>query len=231
MSPRSSADGWIARLLTEPIVFDTMIVRHLCNAGAGGALATAFAGRMLWPSAVDAELNLQAGYVRPLASFMASKPGRKIDIDAAEDDEVEEIRIDMYTKKVARASDTEHLGEAQCLFLAERDGYPIATNDGRARARARANWDDTKNAPRMAGGKKVEVFHTVDVLQAMVRLGVCKPGPAWDFYDTACARGLTDLPGYERPGSRGRFLTDASTMRAMRLADLAARTGAPSKGP
>ena len=209
-----------------------MIVRHLCRVGGGPALAAAFAGRMCWPEAVNAELSVQSTYVPGLAAFLTGKPARMIEINSTDDDdEIELIRVDMYTKKAARVSDTEHLGEAQCLFLAERDGYPFATNDGRARSRARADWDDTKNAPRVAGMRKVDVFHVVDVLQVMVRLGVCKPGPAWDFYDQACAGGLDQLPGYNIPGSRARFLTDASTMRALHLAErgAAAAAEAPDK--
>jgi hypothetical protein len=121
-----SYDAWIDRLRLEPVLFDTMIVRHLCAVGGGDYLAEAFAGRLVWPEAVNAELTLQSDRICPLRNFLSSRPATVLEVDAADEPEVEDIRIDMYTKRAARLSDTEHLGEAQCLFFAESDGYPIA---------------------------------------------------------------------------------------------------------
>ena len=215
MADEPSYDAWIDRLRLEPVLFDTMIVRHLCAVGSGDYLAEAFAGRLVWPEAVNAELTLQSDRIRPLRNFLSSRPATVLEVDAADEPEVEDIRLDMYTKRAARLSDTEHLGEAQCLFFAERDGYPIATNDGRARARARASWDERTNAPRIAGKKKVDAFHIIEVLLVMIRAGTCRPGIAWSLYEKAVAGGLYESPGFEIPGARPRFLRDASTIAAL----------------
>lgn len=197
-----------------------MIVRHLCAVGAGPAIAAVFQGRIVLTEAVKAELTMQANGIPALRSFLASTPVTELSVDtAADEQEVEDIRIDMYTKKAARLSDTEHLGEAQCLFFAERDGYVFATNDVRARMRARASCDPSGKRPRTPGMHCVEVFHVVEVLLALVRGGVTRPAAAWQYYEQAVQSGLYPWPGYEIPGSRPRFMTEASTMTALWRAD------------
>ena len=87
-----------------------MIIRHLCAVGAGPAIAAVFQGRILLTEAVKAELTMQANRIPALRSFLSSTPVAELSVDAAADEqEIEDIRIDMYTKKAARLSDTEHL--------------------------------------------------------------------------------------------------------------------------
>lgn len=208
-------DEHLDRLRLELVVFDTMIVRHICAGGGGDHLAAAFAGRIAWPEAVNAELALQSRGIPELRAFLARKPAVVLEVDPDDEEEVEDIRIDMYTKRTARLSDTEHLGEAQCLFFAERDGYPVATNDGKARERARASWDERRNAPRVPGRKKVDVFHILQVLQVCIRTGTCRPGVAWSIYERAVGGGLFESPGFSVPGSRDRFLSDSGPLVAI----------------
>jgi hypothetical protein len=209
MSDPAAVDAWIGRLLGGQVLFDTMVIRHLCAAGGGSVLVAAFAGRLAWPEAVDAELRLQANSVKPVSAFLRDARATVLEVDAADEEEVEDIRIDMYSKAAARTSDTEHLGEAQCLFFAERDGYPLVTHDGRARARG-----------RVAG---IGLFHMIDVLCACVRLGACRPARAWQLYSDAVGSGLYVLPGFEIPGSRDRFLNSAGQMRALAVIEARAR--------
>lgn len=218
-------DEHLDRLRLEMVVFDTMIVRHICAGGGGSQLAAGFAGRIAWPEAVNAELTLQSRGIPELRAFLARKPATVLEVDPADEEEVEDIRIDMYTKRAARRSDTEHLGEAQCLFFAERDGYPLATNDGKARERARASWDERTSTPRVPGRKKVDVFHILQVLQVCIRTGACRPGVAWDIYSRAVAGGLFESPGFAVPGSRERFLSDSSPLAALRRAEAERLTG------
>lgn len=220
-------DEHLDRLRLELVVFDTMIVRHICAGGGGDHLAAAFAGRIAWPEAVNAELALQSRGIRPLGAFLDRKPAIVLEVDPADEEEIEDIRIDMYTKRAARLSDTEHLGEAQCLFFAERDGNPVATNDGKARERARASWDDRRNAPRVPGRRKVDVFHIIQVLQVCIRTGACRPGVAWNIYERAVGGGLFESPGFSVSGSRERFLSDSSPLVAIRRQELGQATEPP----
>lgn len=182
-----------------------MIVRHLAAVDGGEDLGRVFGGRMFWPEAVDVELNNQKKSIPPLASFLASYGCKPPGFEPEEDDEIAEIRLEIYTKKDLRLSDTQHLGEAQCLFLCNRDRVTLVTNDGAARYRARQ--------------MKLNVFHVVDVLLLMVRLGIRRPGPAWDLYALAVMdSGLFELKGYPIATSRERFMRDAATMRALCLA-------------
>jgi len=125
-----SYDAWIDRLRLEPVLFDTMIVRHLCAVGGGDYLAEAFAGRLVWPEAVNAEPRLQSNSIHPLRNFLSSRPATVLEVDAADEPEVEDIRIDMYTKRAARLSDTEHLGEAQCRVGDQGDVATIGPGPG-----------------------------------------------------------------------------------------------------
>jgi hypothetical protein len=183
-----------------------MIVRHLAVVGAGEDLAKVFDGRMFWPEAVDAELKLQSRGIPALRSFLADYRPTVPEFDPDEDIEIAEIRLEMYAKKDLRVSDTEHLGEAQCLFLCDRDRVALVTNDGAARQRARA--------------MKIPLFHVVDVQHLMVRLGIRKPASAWDVYVRAVNDGgLFELPGYPVATSRERFMQVAATVRALYLAE------------
>lgn len=200
-------DAWLDPLRTGNVIFDTMIVRHLCRVGAGAALEQAFRGRMFWPEAVDAELRFQSAYVPGLKAFLDLKPATVLETTSGdEDDEVEDIRVDMYTKKAARLSDTEHLGEAQCLYFAERSGLPIASNDNKAREWAR-------NAPPRRGQPAIPVFHVMEVLLAITRSHACAPADVWTYYETACERGgLYPLAGFPIPESRDRVIADATAI-------------------
>lgn len=220
------ADAGIAPILAGPVLFDTMLIRHLCVAGGGDILAAGFGGRFHWGPAVQNELTLQSQYLPALRKFMATRPGTVLELTPEEDREVEDIRLDMYTKKAARLSDTEHLGEAQCLFLAQRDGLPLATNDGKAREFARAAWDDANNRPRVPGTHRVELFHVCEVLYALIRLGSCKPARAWELYCKACEAGLYDWPGYPIPGSHDRFVGHGGALRAQLLRERALASAA-----
>jgi hypothetical protein len=82
----------------------------------------------------------------------------------------------------------------------------LLSQDNKARVRARAVG--------------IRAFLAVDVLQLMVRLGLRKPGEAWTLYEEAVnVSGLYDWAGFPVATSRDRFLTDASAMRAMYLAE------------
>lgn len=204
MTGATRPDAWLDPLWTGNVMFDTMIVRHLCRVGAGPALEQSFRGRIIWPQAVDAELTLQSTYVPGLKQFLDLVPATVLETTSdAEDDEVEDIRIDMYTKRAARLSDTEHLGEAQCLYFAERLGLPLATNDKKAREWAR-------NAPPRRGQPPIPVFHVIEVLLVMARAHACGPEEVWSSYESACGGGLYPLDGYLIPGSRQRVIDDAT---------------------
>lgn len=210
MSGDAPHDAWLAPLRTGNVVFDTMIVRHLCAAGAGAALEEAFRGRIIWPQAVDAELKIQSTYIPRLKAFLDLAPATVLKTTSNdEDEEIEDIRVDMYTKRAARASDTEHLGEAQCLYFAERLALPIATNDNKAREWAR-------NAPPRRGAQPIPVFHVMDVLLVITRCHACAPEEVWTYYETACRPGgLYALAGFQIPGARERVIEEATKVHRL----------------
>jgi hypothetical protein len=204
-----SPDAWLTSLRFESVCFDTMIIRHLVHAGGGDFLKAAFAGRMVWPEAVASELRLQAGGrqgrdpVPGLSAFLAVCGAEVLELSEEEDQEVEDIRLEMYTRKELRTDPTRHLGEAQCLQACSREpGYPLACNDGHARL-----W---------AHRHKVRVFHAIDVLKLFARLGICRPARAWELYESAVQKtGLFELPGFPVLTARDSFISDASTMAGL----------------
>jgi hypothetical protein len=122
-----SSDAWLAPLRFESVCFDTMIIRHLVHAAGGDHLKAAFNGRMVWPEAVASELHLQAegrqgrGAVPGLSAFLAVCGAEVLELTEEEDQEVEDIRLEMYTRKELRTDPTQHLGEAQCLRVCCRE--------------------------------------------------------------------------------------------------------------
>lgn len=222
----ASPDAYLHRLRTEDVLFDSMIIRHLSVAGAGPDLAAAFRDRIAWPEAVEAELRKQGEYVPELQRFLDNVPVDVLEVDADDEEEVEDIRRDMWAKGELQDNDYKHLGEAQCLLFGERDGYAFATNDKRARERARAAiGPDGK--PRTAAIKPVVVFHVIDVLMAMVRSGVCDPATAWEYYvDASQPPEKFALPGFEIPGSKDRFIRAATAQQDMWRAEQASEAEA-----
>lgn len=217
----ASPDAYLHRLRTEPVLFDTMIVRHLSVAGAGPDLAAAFEGRIVWPEAIEAELRRQSENIPELRRFLDNVPVDVLEVDPDDEEEIEDIRRDMWAKGELQDSDSKHLGEAQCLFYGERDGHVFATNDKKARDRARAAASPG-GKPRTAGIKPVDVFHVVQVLMAMVRSGVCDPETAWEYYvEASQPPEKFALPGLEIPGSKSRFITDATVQQDLWRAEQA----------
>lgn len=219
-------DAWLTRLRDEPGLFDTMIVRGICVGGGADALGRAFEGRILMPEAVLAECNSQASGrpgrvpgIPELRRFLDTYPITEIELGPEDDEEVDDIRLDMGPRAEAKAKPKQHLGEAQCLLLAERHGHILVTNDGAARARARAGWDPATNSARSPGLKRVDPFHIIEVLYVCIRLGTIRPGAAWTVYERAVAGGLFVSPGFAVPGSRERFLRDASEMASLHTAN------------
>ena len=186
-----------------------MIIRHLVHAGGGDILKRAFAGRMLWPDGVAAELHVQAhgllgrGQVPNLASFLATCGATVLELSEDESQEAEDIQQEMHTAKALRSDALADLGEAQCLVVCRRDRECVLVcEDGRARASARL------------GDPEVVLFGLIDVLYLAVRLGLCKPGKAWALYEATVGTGFYELKGYPIATSRDRFIATAATLAA-----------------
>ena len=143
------------------------------------------------------------GQVPGLAAFLAVCGAVVVPLTEDEELEVEDIRLEMHTRRSTRTDPLENLGEAQCLLICRRQpGFVLVCQDGKARSNARCN--------------DVKLFHAVEVLLLAVRLGLCEPDKAWDFYAEAVEHtGLWVLKGYPIPGSRGRFMSDAKSMSAL----------------
>jgi predicted nucleic acid-binding protein len=193
-----SPDAWLAPLRYQSVCFDTMIIRHLVHGGGGDILKQAFAGRMLWPDGVAAELHVQAhgflgrGQVPNLASFLATCGATVLELSEDESQEAEDIQREMHTAKTLRSNALADLGEAQCLVVCRRDRECVLVcQDGRARASARY------------GEPKVPLFGLIDVLYLAVRLGLCKAARAWALYE---------LTGHPIATSRDRFIGTAGTL-------------------
>ncbi len=215
------SDAWLHPLRLGNVCFDTMVVRHLVHAGGSDVLKQAFAGRMFWPEAVAAELHLQAEGlhgrhgVPNLSAFLATCGACVLDLTEAEEQEVEDIRLEMFTRKSIKTDPLKNLGEAQCLLVCARQpGYVLVCHDNKARTGARV--------------RKLTVFHMLDVLQLAVRLGLRKPARAWHLYVVAVETGMYELTGFPIPGARERFMLEASTLAGLWHAEQ--REGAPANG-
>jgi hypothetical protein len=218
------SDAWLDPLRFENVCFDTMVIRHLVHAGGGDILKQAFAGRMAWPEIVATELHLQSEglngrfRVPNLSAFLGTCGATILTLTEDEELEVEDIRLEMHTRRSTRADPQENLGEAQCLLVCRRQpGYPLVCHDGRARGNAR----DTKHYTG------IRLFHAIDVLHLAIRLGLCRPARAWELYVSAVeSTGMYPLTGHPIPAARDRFMAVASTMSALWQTDQ--RAVAPS---
>jgi predicted nucleic acid-binding protein len=208
MADRTGApDTWLDPVRFGNVCFDTMIIRHLVPAGGGDLLKAAFAGRMVWPEAVAAELRLQSVHVPGLRAFLASCGATVLDLTTDEDLQVEDIRLEMFTRKSLAVEPTKNLGEAQCVLVCLRtEPCTLVCHDGKARDWARSH--------------KISPCTVIDVLLLFVRLGLCKPARAWAIYVQAVqATAMYELAGYPIPGSRDRFMRDASALAALAQED------------
>lgn len=201
-------DAWLDPLRFENVCFDTMIIRHLVHAGGGDVLKRAFPGRMFWPEAVASELHLQAEGlhgrrgVPNLSAFLATCGVSVLDLTEEEEQEAEDIRLEMFTRKAIKIDPLKNLGEAQCLLVCRRQpGYALVCHDNKARGSARAH--------------NLKLFHMLDVLHLAVRLGLCKPARVWGLYVSAVQTGMYELTGFPVAGARDRFMFVASTMAAL----------------
>lgn len=204
----ASADAWLDPLRTEDVCFDTMIIRHLVQAGAGEALVAAFGGRMYWPEAVDTELRLQSTHLKALASFLSTSPATVIELTDEEDSEASDIRLDLVTRRQLKIEPTTNLGEAQCVVVCRRPGetYAFVCNDGKAREWARTHG--------------LKPWSVIDVLYVFVREGIKRPGPAWELYVRAVdVTKMYELPAFPVASGRATFLRQAEGLRAAFLAE------------
>lgn len=208
-----AADHGIRRLCIEPVLFDTMIVRYLCMAGASPDLAEAFGGRIIWPAAVEAELQLQARRIAPLRDLIGSRPARVLRVKrgSEEEDEILDLRADMGPGK----GPEKHMGEAQCLFFGGTRGHPVVTHDDKAREKARESCDG-RGRPVPPWAHCIELFTLIDVVHAMVRAHACKPRKAWRYYEKAVLdEGMIMWPHCVIPGGQQQFMRLANELYAM----------------
>jgi predicted nucleic acid-binding protein len=155
---------------------------HLVQSGHSELLVASFEGRATWPPAVRAELLRASSRIAGLRSLATGSFATVVDLEDAEELEVEDLRLETLTRAEIKGKPTKNRGEAECVVVCRRMRMPVVMHDevGRAWARQRG----------------VRLFTIVDCLCLAARLGLVRPSQAWRAYERTCRDGMIGLAAF-----------------------------------
>src|SRR4051812_26810304 len=133
----AAPDGWLDAVRKGQVCFDATVPRHFVSAGATDTLVRTFGGRANWPPAVEAELRRSG--IGGIGDITGARFASIVELDAGEDQKVEDLRLTSLTRAEIRTKPTKNRGEAECVIVSRRTAHPVFMHDMQGRDWARAD--------------------------------------------------------------------------------------------